>query len=996
MLFSKYTKDLIRSIYRQTIESLVILYLLFGFQILSGQNLINNPGFETGITGWSGFWSRDGLGSAEIESDTVHSGERALHILYNGTEDWAISNDSSFRVIPGDLVELSAWSLVDSINSYAEFSVELLDSSKSVIDWNFGSCLFAKGSDTFNYFSNRFIIPPNVSYMIPRLVGGDFCNIYIDDLSLVIDSNVIKKDNKVVLDNDTLQVSISFPSMIISAFNRLTNITYNTDPKYEYTVISVDSTTKNQLQINAQQIFTNNIYIFSYSLAGNSLTINISSDTSQSMNDTLQFPGAIDGNSGEYIVIPRATGLLWPNNATYPFYDYSMYAWKSTMAFVGVTNITTGYMIVSENPWDTEVMIQNNGSDSLLSPSLIHHPSKGKLGYTRTMHYVFVQNSYTEMCQWYKNYTTAKGYRKTFDAKAQDNPNMNLLEGAIDFWVINMGFEESDIDTFIMYGLDKAIISLSGYEDNISSLIDYINENGFLSSRYDIYTDVYPPDEFPNLMGYRRTGYPADIIVQSNGTLFKGWLAYVNGLPFQSYTACSKTHAAFADSVISNELLTRKYNARFIDVELAGNLDECYSAVHPVTRQTDAQARDSLLNLVKNKFSLVTGSEEARDFAFPNVDFGEGTMTMFPQVNSGYDWFDPIDTIGNYYALYNVNPAIRIPLHGLIYHDVHVPTWYTGDGVSKVPAYWDDKDLFNILYASMPLFMPPSRDYWNSNLEKFLTSYHLVSSITRLAGFEEMTGHSFLSSDKLVQQTTFANNWKITANFSSSPALYGSKNLAPKGFYASNGSEYEVFKCWVSNSALAVAYTNNRMFVNPYDSLRVYKGVKTSGPVFLRNDSDKVHVAIIGNENTITINSALMPWEMGHAYSELTGDRLTYTNVGGGWITFNIPSGEKFIYFAHDTIDLPFYKVKQGLPVFDFYPNPARSTLQLEATVSHDQNTKITLTNILGQPVKELMNSMVLAGTNVYTFDISEIEKGIYLIVIESNSSIKPVKILIQ
>ncbi len=894
------------------------------------------------------------------------------------------------------MVEVSAWVLVDSVNSDAELSVELLDSSNNVINWVYGSCTFSKKCDTFYQFSNKFIIQAKASKIISRLVGSKYCNIFVDDISVAVDSNILVPDKKAMLSNDTLQVSISYPSMIISTLNKLTNKTYNTDPIYEYAITSVDSTIKNRLQINARQVLQNADYTFTYNLAGNALTLNIGCDSSQSMNETFQFPGVIEGNSGEYLVIPRGTGLIWPNNQIYPFNNYSMFEWKSTMAFVGVTDMASGYMIVSEDPWDTEVSLQRNGNSLITSPGILHHAAKGKFGYTRTLHYVFVQNGYSEMCSWYKQYAGEKGFRKTLSAKALDNPNINKLKGALDFWVIIMNIEKSDIDNFIKYGLDKAIISLSGWEYDVPDLIDYINENGFLSSRYDVYTDVYPPDIFPDVAGYRREGYPEDIIVQSDGTLLKGWVSYVNGVPFQGYEACSLTHAAYADSVISNELMTRKYNARFIDVELAAGLKECYSTVHPVTRKTDALARMDLLNTVKNKFSLVTGDEEARDFAFPFVDYGEGTMTILPQVNSGYDWYNPIDTIGSYYALFNVNPAIRVPLHGLIYHDVHVPTWYTGDGVSKVPAYWDDKDLFNILYASMPLFMPPSRSYWNDNLEKYLTSYHLISSITREAGFEEMIKHTFISNDKLVQQTEFANNWKVTANFNSVPFTFGSINLAPKGFYASNGSGFEVFKCWDSNSALAVAYIKNRMFINPYDSLKIYKGVKTEGSVFLRNDSDKVHVAFIGNQKTISVKPSLMPWKMGNAFSESNGKPLSYNYDGNGWFTFNRPNGEPFIYFAHDSIAMSIDNLKQNIPEIEYYPNPVKNILHLKVIVFQGQQTKIILTNMLGQTVKELMNSFIPDGKNEFSFDLSGVEKGMYMIIFENDNSIKTNRILIQ
>jgi hypothetical protein len=643
-----------------------ICLCIFTFSQLFSQNLIINGGFESGTSNWGGWWSRDGIGGATVVSSPVNSGTKALQVNYTGSLDWSFPVNKQYPVNTGDLIELSAWVNAVSVGSDAQFSVELMNASGTVTNWIFGSCSFTATGGQFIQFKKSFIVPLNVSKIGPRLVGSGANNFVVDDISMVLLGNQFGPDNNYSLENDSLKVVIYYPSMKISALNKVNSKTYTFNPLYEYSINSVDSSSINQLVLHTTHLLNKNDHTIKFSISGNSLDMSMMGDSSAILENNLNFPGSITSNSADYLVIPRATGLLWPVNKNYFSSSYAFYDWKATMSFIGVTNLNSGYMIVSDDPWDTEAMLNRSGVSALISPEIVHHSAKGIWSYNRNLHYVFVNNGYNEMCQWYRKFAEARGYLKTFAEKAVENPNIERLKGAVDFWVINMSISQNDARNFIKYGLDRAIFSLSGYETSLPNLIDTLNSKGFLSSEYDIFTDVWPGDIHPE-WGYRRTGYPEDVIVKKDGNYQEGWLAYVSGNPFQGYVICSQTHSDYVNSTFPAELSVNHYNGRFIDVEMASGLKECYSTVHPVSRKTDAIARVDALNTVKNNYSLVTGVEEARDFAFPVSDYGEGTMSIFPQVTSGYDWSSPIDTIGNYYGQNNLNPATRVPLHGLVY-----------------------------------------------------------------------------------------------------------------------------------------------------------------------------------------------------------------------------------------------------------------------------------------------------------------------------------------
>jgi len=780
----------------------IFALLLFALKANS-QNLIQNPGFESDKTRWSGFWSKEGTGNATIIPSPVHSGNKSIKIDYPGTQDWSFSSTDKIPVNSGTTYEISCWAMLSALSSDADFSVILYDSKGTVVNWIYGAAKISNKSSNYVKVSNTFIIPEGTKYIQPRFEGWGSCTLFADDVSLeVYNAGGISGDFTV--ENDQMKAVIQLPLLSISLTNKSSSKNYQTGWAQFAVVKSVDQVNQQSIRMTAEMMNdTKSPVSIEFMLEGKALKMNISGDSATVLNSDIQFPGIISSAANEYLIIPRGTGIMIPVSSTNPFGNFSTYSWKSTMPFVGVTNLKDGYMVATDDQWDGDFQIQKPTGQNLFSFQLHQKPAKNTLSYNRSVYLVLVDNGYLEMCTWYRAHAEKLGYVKTFSQKNDENPSIDKLIGAVDFWPIAMNINPGFLAQVKLMGLDKAVWHLTGGwgQNNFSVLIDSINSHGFLSGRYDIFTDVWPPDH-PEWTSYRNEGYPEDVIVQSDGQLRKGWLAYQNNQPFQGYYTCAQTHLAYAKKHVPEDLKINKYNSRFIDVELAASLDECYSTVHPVTRKQDAEARNGLLSYIKNDLNLVTGVEEAHDFAFPNVDYGEGTMTIVPAINSGYDWSQPLEPTDAAYASQNIRPSLRIPLHGLVYHDVHIPTWYTGDGVSKVPAYWDDKNLWNILYATMPLYMPPSMQYWNDNLEKFISGYHFISAITRNVGYSKMTDHQFLNSDHTMQKTTFENGWNVVANFDSISHSWNNLTLASKGFYASDGKTEEDFKLVIGDKTI--------------------------------------------------------------------------------------------------------------------------------------------------------------------------------------------------
>ena len=959
------------------------MLLLLLSVVANSQNLIQNPGFELDKSKWNNFWSREGVGTAIVVTSPVYSGTKAIKIDYPGTRDWAFQTSDKIAVTAGQLYEISCWAQSINITDDANLSVVLYDASGTAINWEFSPCKFDKSTTVYKKYSSSFIVPANVKSIQLRLMGIGLGSFYADDISLtLLDSPGIS--GEFTVENDQVKAVIQLPMLAVNMTNKLSGKSYQTSWAQFAIIKSVEqSLGSGSIKVSAEMLNDAKSPIsIEFTVEGKALKMKISGESTMVINSDIEFPGIILSQANDYLIIPRGTGIMVPVTASSPFGNFASYSWKSTMPFIGVTNLKDGYMVASDDQWDADFQFAKPAAQSFYSFQLHQKPAKNSLAYDRTVYLVVVDNGYLEMCNWYREHAEKLGYVKTFTQKKIENPNIGKLIGAVDFWPLTMNIKPDFLVTAKLMGIDKAIWNLTGGWGihDFSVLIDSINSHGFLSDRYDIFTDVWPSDH-PEWSGYRSEGYPDDVIVDTNGQLKKGWLAYPDNQPFQGYYTCAGTHLAYAQKHLPEDLAINPYNSRFIDVELASGLEECFSTVHPVTRKHDAEARNTLLSYIKNDLKLVAGVEEAHDFAFPNVDYGEGTMTIVPALNAGYDWSNPLDPTDQTYADQNISPSLRIPLHGLVYHDVHIPTWYTGDGASKVPAYWDDKNLWNILYASMPLFMPPSMQYWNDNLEKFISGYHFVSTVTRNVGYSKMTDHQFLSSDRKMQKTTFDNGWNVVVNFDSNAHVWNNLTLAPKGFYASGGGVDEAFKLVIGDKTIGWTYTGNRLFFNPFGAEASLKGIRSSQSVFMEKFPGYLLVSFIGKQNYLDLKETDLPFEIqeiNKVTEYYSGATLTLALQPEGWKRLTRPAGKSFfkLYYMSKTSGTTMRPTDSGLKVF---PNPAQDHLTIEQSTGSGYLSVCNLGGIelIHQPISDLKTQIYIGFLSSGLYFLNFVQNGV-------------------
>jgi hypothetical protein len=300
------------------------------------------------------------------------------------------------------------------------------------------------------------------------------------------------------------------------------------------------------------------------------------------------------------------------------------------------------------------------------------------------------------------------------------------------------------------------------------------NMDGVLSSRYDIYQDLMDPKVVKQQLrglhpDWTQDAWPKDIMIDKDGDWRKGWR--VRGKDGQMYPCsvlCDRQAPKYARQRIPAELKTHPYSCRFIDTTTASPWRECYHPDHPMTRSDSRYWKMELLRYVCEDMKLVTGCETGHDAAVPYVHYFEGMLSLGPYriPDAGRNMRKIWDEVPERVAKFQVGHKYRLPLWELVYHDCVVAQWYWGDYNNKLPAIWDKRDLFNILYGTPPMFMF-TREGWNENKNRFAQSYKDVCKVARAVGYAEMTDHRFLTPDRNIQQTIFANGITITVNFSS-------------------------------------------------------------------------------------------------------------------------------------------------------------------------------------------------------------------------------------
>lgn len=743
-------------------------------------NLLANPGFEAEAVagkppGWAAFWSRTpGSGVMALDAQVVHTGKNSLKITHTGADDWSAAQEGQIPVKPGDIFRIQAWVKSENTNDL-QISVVTRRANGETRDWTFG-VINAGGTHDWQAFSRRFAVPADCTTIQFRVIGYGPATAWLDDAALVREghpgANLARLRGLTLhARNSFLDVTLDAPTGLLSVTDRRNSHRWRQRP-FSAGMIVKDARQISPLtmRLSVWDAVNDLMLTANFALAPQAPEMRVTLAGNGPVQEPVAFPAPFATQKGDRLVVPLNEGILFPvdDPAVYPMSLVTYSGHGLCMAWVGVTDAENGagMMTIVQTPDDARVELARPAGGLLLAQPE-WDASRGKFGYGRALTYVFfARGGYVAQAKRYRAYAQKIGLFKTLAQKRQTNPNVDRLVGAANIW--NWDMDKTALcREFKTLGWSHVLWSSGGSPTEIPQIAAL----GYLPSRYDIYQDVWPPDA---PLGHPGNGWPDDLVWLPNGDWMKGWAdirhnADGTQTTFQGGVICSPRGLLRARQQIPADLKTHPYLCRFLDTTTASPWRECFNPAHPLTRSQDRAYKMALLDFCAKDMKQVVGTETGIDASVPYADYYEGMMSLGPYrlPNAGYEMM-AYKTPTPDFLKFQVGHFYRIPLWELVYHDCTVAQWYWGDSSNKAPEVWDQRDLFNILYGTPPLFMF-DRSRWEKDHARFVQSYNNVCPIVRRLGYDEMTAHDFLTPDHAVQRTRWHSGTEIVVNFGQTP-----------------------------------------------------------------------------------------------------------------------------------------------------------------------------------------------------------------------------------
>lgn len=89
-------------------------------------------------------------------------------------------------------------------------------------------------------------------------------------------------------------------------------------------------------------------------------------------------------------------------------------------------------------------------------------------------------------------------------------------------------------------------------------------------------------------------------------------------------------------------------------------------------------------------------------------------------------------------------------------------------------------------------------------------------------------------------------------------------------------------------------------------------------------------------------------------------------------------------------------QIKESTSIIKLYPNPAKSYLSVEYSISENSNVKLTLINLNGQVIKSIVKTNQSAGDYKETIALSQVPAGMYIVELKVGNNVSKRKLIIE
>ena len=346
-------------------------------------------------------------------------------------------------------------------------------------------------------------------------------------------------------------------------------------------------------------------------------------------------------------------------------------------------------------------------------------------------------------------------------------------------------------------GLPRLLVTLGeGWEGGLwhPEAIRAAVQAGYLMAPYDSYETALSATENPDWTTAHlgRKAYRDCAIVLQDGT-------YKSGFQKSGHYTDPRCMRPLLEARVKAVQAKAGFNAWFLDAYATSMLFDSYRAGAPMTQAQNAAGNIDAVRWLNTVLKLPTGSEDgnavtaqgilfAHGMQTPVLGWGDREMTQDKQspyyVGNWYPpeqpavFFKPVPLKASLRSVY-FDPTLRLPLYQAVFHGSVITTHHWLFDSLKLSNVRAENELTQLLYNVPPLYHLSAATL-AQRLPAIQRQDAFFRPLHQRLATQAMTDFRWLTADRQLQQTTFADGTRLVANFSAT----GREGYAPRSVTA--------------------------------------------------------------------------------------------------------------------------------------------------------------------------------------------------------------------
>ena len=381
----------------------------------------------------------------------------------------------------------------------------------------------------------------------------------------------------------------------------------------------------------------------------------------------------------------------------------------------------------------------------------------------------------------YREFLKERGQFKSFADKAV--PDLPRLFGAPHAYVWGNGRDLAFLDDLKTLGIDRMVLSYDQDPRGKGHIVrpDYLAKAvgmGYLAGPYDSFDNGQPAATADTPVAiWPGDLYPTGCVIEADG---KPKTGFANRGCYMSTEAIARYPGPFIPGQRYAGHKAAGANQVFVDVDAFGEFFDDHSPDHPMTMAQDRANRLMRMGLGIDTYTLVIGGENVTAWSSGVNHYSHGTaqahVSAVWAILSNRERFGawwPEDRPGIFFKAFTptsdearslFGAADRLPLFEAVFHDSVVAADRWEFGLMKVTGEERSRFARSLLYGTPTLWNLDRRELVRVGpwLKATEADFHLAHGTDTPAA---LTGFRWLTSDRLVQQASYADGRVLTANF---------------------------------------------------------------------------------------------------------------------------------------------------------------------------------------------------------------------------------------